>query len=172
MGQLDVDISDLASKLRVSDAEKPCEGDFSTLTRAEAVFWLKLIGAADLQSRSAIDRDVFKHLKHALWDARWIDNLFYGKAFSENPKLNPSNLPAWPDWRQPHPEVIRDNIGVAMPMDGFKDARKLDSYVMRHFNMSAFTPAENQGCDDGESTTNACLLVDRHRGEDGIRSVG
>ncbi|KAF9488217.1 hypothetical protein BDN71DRAFT_1513271 [Pleurotus eryngii] len=141
MGQ--PDISDLTSKLRVVDAEMPRNGDFSTLTRTEAVLWLKLIGAADLRSRSATDKDVFTHLKHALWDAQRIDNLFHGKVFSENPKLNLSNLPTWPDWKQPHPELIRDRIG-AMPMDGFKDAERLDSYVMRHFNMSAFTQAENQ----------------------------
>ncbi|KAG9222180.1 hypothetical protein CCMSSC00406_0009007 [Pleurotus cornucopiae] len=143
MGQPDPDISDLTSKLRVSDAEKPRDGDFSTLTRTEAVLWLKLIGAADLRLRSATDKDVFTRLKHALWDTQRIDNLLHGKVFSENPKLNPSNLPTWPDWKQPHPELIRDKIG-AMPMDGFKDAKRLDSYVMRHFNMSAFTQAENQ----------------------------
>ncbi|KAL4255330.1 MUB1/samB family protein [Pleurotus pulmonarius] len=140
----DPDISDLKTKLRISEQEKPRDGDFSTLTRTEVVLWLKLIGAADLRSRSATDKDVFTRLKHALWDAQRIDNLFHGKVFSENPKLNPSSLPSWPDWRQPHPELIRDKIGVAMPMDGYKDANRLDSYVMRHFNMSAFTPAENQ----------------------------
>lgn len=125
----DPDISDLTSKLRVSDPDKPRVGDFSTLTRTEAVLWLKLIGAADLRSRSATDEEIFLRLKRSLWDAQRIDNLFHGKAFSENPKLNPSNLPTWPNWKQPHPELIRDRVG-AMEMDGFKDARRLDSYVV------------------------------------------
>ncbi len=122
----DSDISDLTSKLRVSEPDKPRVGDFSTLTRTDTVLWLKLVGAADLRSRSATDKEVLTRLKHALWDAQRIDNLFHGKVFSENPKLNPSNLPAWPNWKQPHPELIRDSIG-AMPMDGFKDAKRLDS---------------------------------------------
>lgn len=121
-------------------------GDFDALTRAEAVLWLKLIGAADLRSRSATDEDVFTRLKHALWDAQRIDNIFHGAVFSEKkvtkpksksksksrskpkPKLNPSSLPTWPDWKEPHPELVVDTTSP-LDVDGTEDAERLDSYV-------------------------------------------
>ncbi|KAF4606106.1 hypothetical protein EYR38_000151 [Pleurotus pulmonarius] len=135
-------------------------GDFNALTRAEAVLWLKLIGAADLRSRSATDEDVFTRLKHALWDSQRIDNIFHGAVFSEKkvtkpksksksrlrskptPKLNPSTLPTWPDWKEPHPELVVEATSP-LDVDGTEDAERLDSYVMRHFNTSAFTQVEN-----------------------------
>lgn len=151
MGQPDADIPVPPPK------EAPRVGDFDTLTRTEAVLWLKLLGAADLRSRSASDEDVFRRLRHALWDAQRIDNLFHGAMFSDSeyktkekeeektksqkkkgrekaklkakPKLNPSTLPTWPDWKEPHPELIMD-AGTPLDVDGTEDAERLDTYVV------------------------------------------
>ncbi|SJK98189.1 uncharacterized protein ARMOST_01450 [Armillaria ostoyae] len=75
-------------------------------------------------------------------DSQRIDNLFHGKTFLTSSKLDVTTFPAWPNWEKANPELKSNTIG-AMRMDGFKDAKILDSYVFRHLATSAFTQIEN-----------------------------
>ncbi|KAK0486503.1 hypothetical protein IW261DRAFT_1416282 [Armillaria novae-zelandiae] len=57
-------------------------------------------------------------------------------------KLDVTAFLAWPNWEKAKPE-LKSNAICTMKMDGFKDAKRLDSYVFRHFTTSAFTQMEN-----------------------------
>ncbi|SJK98183.1 uncharacterized protein ARMOST_01444 [Armillaria ostoyae] len=114
----DDEIAEVVSKLRIADANKD-NGTFNTVNRMEALIWLKCMGYSQR-----------------------IDNLFHGKIFLTSSKLDVTTFPAWPNWEKANPELKSNTIG-AMRMDGFKDAKILDSYVFRHLATSAFTQIEN-----------------------------
>ncbi|EDR14051.1 uncharacterized protein LACBIDRAFT_321809 [Laccaria bicolor S238N-H82] len=140
----DTEIEALASTMRVADPNED-NGAFSSITKLEALMWLRLLGPKDLsptKAASASDENIFHRLRYALWDSQRIDYLFHGKRFSESPSLDVKSLSSWPDWQKEHAELRTLSRGM-QKMDGYKDADRLNSYVHRHFTMSAFTQMEN-----------------------------
>lgn len=140
----DAEIEELASTMRVADPNEE-NGAFSSTTKLEALMWLKLLGGKDLsliKAASASDENIMHRLRYALWDSQRIDYLFHGKRFSESPSLNVKSLSSWPDWQKGHAELRTLSRGM-QKLDGYKDADRLNSYVHRHFTMSAFTQMEN-----------------------------
>ncbi|KAK0241059.1 hypothetical protein EDD85DRAFT_763497, partial [Armillaria nabsnona] len=131
--------------LRIADPDKD-NGAFNTVNRMEAgLVWLKSIGVSGispLESRALSNEEVIEKLRYALWDSQRIDNLFHEKTYQTSSKLDVTALPAWPNREKAKPELKSITIG-AMKMDGYKDAKRLDSYVFRHFITSAFTQMEN-----------------------------
>ncbi|KAK0454289.1 hypothetical protein EV421DRAFT_409130 [Armillaria borealis] len=140
----DDEIAEVASKLRIADPDKD-NGAFNTVNRMEALIWLKCMGVSGLsplESQALSNEEVIEKLRYALWDSQRIDNLFHGKTYQTSSKLDVTAFPTWPNWEKAKPELKSNTIG-AMKMDGFKDAKRLDSYVFRHFTTSAFTQMEN-----------------------------
>lgn len=157
----DAEIEALASTMRVADPNED-NGALSSITKLEALMWLRLLGVKDLsptKAASVSDENILHRLHYALWVSQRIDYLFHGKRFSEAPSLNVKSLSSWPDWQKGHAELRSLSRGM-QKMDGFKDADRLNSYVVqnpafffalmishsyvhRHFTMSAFTQMEN-----------------------------
>lgn len=137
----DAEIAAIVANMRVADPSVD-NGAFSSLSRTDCLIWLHNLGVTDTIPSSTTDAEVERRLRLALWDSQRIDNYFPTRAFCQSPKINPTTLPSWPDWKKAHPELRSDRIG-AVTMDGFKDAERLNSYVFRHFSMSAFTQTEN-----------------------------
>ncbi|PBK86557.1 hypothetical protein ARMGADRAFT_1047817 [Armillaria gallica] len=132
----DDEIAEVASKLRIADPDKD-NGAFNTVNRMEALVWLRC-----MESRALSNEEVTEKLRYALWESQRIDNLFHGKTYQTSSKLDVTAFPAWPNWEKAKPELKSNTIG-AMKMDGYKDAKRMDSYVFRHFTTSAFTQMEN-----------------------------
>ncbi|KAK0459335.1 uncharacterized protein EV420DRAFT_1539644 [Desarmillaria tabescens] len=140
----DDEIAEVARKLRIADPNKD-NGVFNSVTRMEALIWLKCMGVSGLsppEARALSDEEVIEKLRYALWDSQRIDNLFHGKTYLTSSKLDVTTFPVWPNWEKEKTELKSNMIG-AMQMDGFKDAKRMDSYVFRHFATSAFTQMEN-----------------------------
>ncbi len=55
-----------------------------------------------------------------------IDNFFHGKTYQTSSKLDIAAFPAWPNREKAKPELKSNMIGT-MKMDGYKDAKRLDS---------------------------------------------
>ncbi len=124
----DDEIAEVASKLRIADPDKD-NGAFNTVNRMEALVWLKCMGVSGLsplESRALSNEEVIEKLRYALWDSQRIDNLFHGKTYQTSSKLDVTAFPAWPNWEKAKPELKSNTIG-AMKMDGYKDAKRLDS---------------------------------------------
>ncbi|KAI0311543.1 hypothetical protein OF83DRAFT_1287480 [Amylostereum chailletii] len=137
----DQEIAAMAARMRVADPDHDY-GEFSSTSRLDALILLKLIGVKGLSSNSPYSaEDILQKLRLALWDVQRLDLLFPGKTLGGSEKLDIDSLPSWPDWKKKH--VIPGFKQGGMTLDGYKDADKLDSYVFRHFQMSAFTQTEN-----------------------------
>ncbi len=124
----DDEIAEVTSKLRIADPDKD-NGAFNTVNRMEALIWPQCMGVSDLsplESRALSNEEVIEKLRYALWDSQGIDNLFHGKAYQTSSKLDVTAFPAWPNWEKEKPELKSNTIG-AMKMDGYKDAKRLDS---------------------------------------------
>ncbi|KAK0226624.1 hypothetical protein IW262DRAFT_1492018 [Armillaria fumosa] len=75
---------------------------------------------------SGIAENVIKKLCYVLWDSQRINNLFHGKTYQTSSKLDITAFPAWSNWEKVKLELKSNAIG-AVKMDGFKDAKRLDS---------------------------------------------
>lgn len=137
----DEELAEAAASLRVADPNKD-NGAFESIKRDEALKYLAVIGANRISLAGASDQDILNRLKLAFWDSQRLDNYFPSKSFGPKPKLRPGDLPTWPNWLAKHPELNNNSLG-AMRLDGYRDAARLDTYVFRHFSMSAFTQTEN-----------------------------
>ncbi|KAF8586461.1 hypothetical protein K439DRAFT_1340929 [Ramaria rubella] len=144
------EIARIAAQMLVSDPNKD-NGSFESLTNMEMYQWLKLLGVNEvnpsLQLESSLSAEVKRErvcnkLKLALWDVQRLDLLFPGYVISESPNFNIASLSSWPNWKDAHKELGDAGIGP-QKLDGYADAARLDSYVMRHFSMMAFTQADH-----------------------------
>ncbi|EJD48437.1 hypothetical protein AURDEDRAFT_85720 [Auricularia subglabra TFB-10046 SS5] len=128
--------------MRVADPNED-PGAFEEFERMELLILLKLIGVDGFNPQSAIGEEELKQkLRLALWDVQRLDYLFPGKTFGGKDKLAVDKLPAWPGWEEKHETNIAGTGGRFM-MDAVKDEAKLESFVFRHFQQSAFTQMEN-----------------------------
>ncbi|KAJ7145819.1 hypothetical protein C8R44DRAFT_655794 [Mycena epipterygia] len=142
------EITALAAKMRVADPLRD-NGAFSSLTTNDIMLWLMSIGhinEIDPRMKSARNpqeqREIaIGNLRLALWDVQRFDYLFPDNVYSKAPNFKISRLESWPNWKKPHLEVRQGGIGTQR-LDGYKDAERLKSYVMTHFNMLAFTQPE------------------------------
>ncbi|KAI0085924.1 hypothetical protein BDY19DRAFT_963725 [Irpex rosettiformis] len=136
----DNEIAALASQMRVADPTNN-QGDFKTFFRPHVFLLLKLLGVQGLDFKDPMsDEEALRRLRLAWWDSQRLDYLFPGKTFENNDKLPVAELPSWPGWKNKH--TTPRMIGAAK-LDHYRDADKLDSWVFRHFQLSAFTQAEN-----------------------------
>ncbi|KAJ7265397.1 hypothetical protein B0H12DRAFT_1230429 [Mycena haematopus] len=139
------EISRLVSQLRVADPNVD-NGAFSSLTTNDAMAWIMALGhinEIDPRMKTAANpkeqREIaIKNLRLALWDVQRFEYLFPNKPYSKKPNFKISRLESWPNWKKPHPEVRAGGMG-RQKLDGFKDAKRMESYVMTHFNLLAFT---------------------------------
>ncbi|KAJ7682043.1 hypothetical protein DFH06DRAFT_1160063 [Mycena polygramma] len=97
---------------------------------------MKTPGNPDEQRKIAME-----NLRLGLWDVQRFEYLFPKNPYSNAPNFKLARLENWPNWKQPHPEVRAGGMGPRK-LDGFKDAKRLQSYVMTHFNILAFTQPE------------------------------
>ncbi|KAJ6619062.1 hypothetical protein B0H10DRAFT_1947075 [Mycena sp. CBHHK59/15] len=142
------EIARLAAKMRVADPNHD-NGSLSSLTTSDIMSWLMALGhinEIDPRMQSARNpkeqREIaIENLRVALWDMQRFDYLFPDSAYSKTPNFKISRLETWPKWKNPHPEVRTPGRGV-QKVDGYKDAERLKSYVMTHFNILAFTQPE------------------------------
>ncbi|KAJ6526578.1 hypothetical protein DFH09DRAFT_168768 [Mycena vulgaris] len=142
------EIARLAAKMRIADPNHD-NGAFSSLTTNDAISWLMALGHInEMDPRMKALRDpkklrevAIEKLRLALWDVQRLDYLFPDQAYSKTPNLKISRLESWPKWKEPHPEVRAGGMG-RQKLDGFKDAKRLNSYVVTHFNLMAFTQPE------------------------------
>ncbi|KAJ7145820.1 hypothetical protein C8R44DRAFT_755959 [Mycena epipterygia] len=142
------EITALAAKMRVADPLRD-NGAFSSLTTNEIMLWLMSIGhinEIDPRMKSARNpqeqREIaIGNLRLALWDVQRFDYLFPDNVYSKAPNFKISRLESWPSWKNPHQEV-REGGEDPLRVDGYKDAERLKSYVMTHFNILAFTQPE------------------------------
>ncbi|KAF8207877.1 hypothetical protein K438DRAFT_1713412 [Mycena galopus ATCC 62051] len=134
--------------MRVADPNVD-NGAFSSLTAIDAMAWILALGhinEVDPKMKTVVDatekREIaIEKLRLCLWDVQRFEYLFPNNAYSKAPNFNLLKLESWPKWKQPHPEVRVGGIGL-QKLDGFKDAQRLQSYVMTHFNLLAFTQPE------------------------------
>ncbi|KAK7062302.1 ankyrin repeat and mynd domain-containing protein 2-like protein [Favolaschia claudopus] len=142
------EIARLAAQMRVADPSVD-NGAFSSLTTNDAMSWIMSIGkindivprmktAANPQEQRKIATE---NLRLLLWDVQRFDYLFPKNPYSKTPNFKLSKLQSWPNWKKPHPEIRSGGVG-AQKVDGFKDAQRLQSYVMTNFNLLAFTQPE------------------------------
>ncbi|KAJ7468624.1 hypothetical protein FB451DRAFT_1480147 [Mycena latifolia] len=142
------EIARLASKMRIADPNRD-DGAFASLTTNDAMSWLMALGQikeVDPNMRAArnpkeLREMAVEKLRLALWDMQRFDYLFPDRMYSKTPNFKISRLESWPKWKEPHKEVRAGGMG-RQQLDGFKDAERLNSYVMTHFNMMAFTQPE------------------------------
>ncbi|PBK61340.1 hypothetical protein ARMSODRAFT_669556 [Armillaria solidipes] len=121
----DDEIAEVASKLRIADPDKD-NGVFNTVNHMEALVWLKYIGVSGLSPLESPNEEVIEKLCYVLWDSQRIDSVFHGKTYQTSSKLDVTVFPAWPNWEKANLELKSNTIG-AMKMDGYKDAKRLDS---------------------------------------------
>ncbi|KAJ7682907.1 hypothetical protein B0H17DRAFT_986325 [Mycena rosella] len=138
----------MAAKMRVADPN--CDnGAFSSLTTKDAMLWLMAVGHINeidpkmkaTSNPKALHEMVIEKLRLALWDIQRFEYLFPDHVYSKRPNFKISRLETWPKWQDPHKEVWSGGIGT-MKFDGFKDAERLNSYVMMPFNTMTFTQPE------------------------------
>ncbi|KAJ7167807.1 hypothetical protein C8R46DRAFT_1094207 [Mycena filopes] len=140
------EIARLAAQMRVADPNND-SGTFSSLTTNDAMSWIMALGHindVDPRMKTAENpkeqREIAtENLRLALWDVQRFDYLFPGSVRSKTPNLKISRLESWPNWKKPHPEV---RAGGLAKLDGFRDGERLKSYVLTHFQLTAFTQAE------------------------------
>ncbi|KAK0212260.1 hypothetical protein DFS33DRAFT_1376774 [Desarmillaria ectypa] len=140
----DDEIVEVASKIGIADPNKD-DGAFNTLNRMEALIWLKCMGVSGLsppEARALSNEEVIENLRYALWSSQRIDNLFHGKTYLTSSKLDVIVFPAWPNWEKANTEFM-SNIISSVKLNGFKDAKRMDSYVFCHFPTFAFMQMEN-----------------------------
>ncbi|KAF8527758.1 hypothetical protein JB92DRAFT_3210160 [Gautieria morchelliformis] len=134
----------------VSD-QKQGSGAFSSLTKRDVLQWLKLLGVNTLgpSVSEAVEKNgkeqkqvLITKLRLALCDVQRLDLLFPGYVYGESPNMKLGNLPSWPNWHDARPELRFTSTGP-QKVDGYADAARIDSYVMRHFSTMAFTQQEN-----------------------------
>ncbi|KAJ7922352.1 hypothetical protein B0H13DRAFT_2267582 [Mycena leptocephala] len=82
-----------------------------------------------------------ENLRLLLWDVQRFEYLFPKNPYSKAPNFKLSRLASWPNWKKPHLEVRAGGMGK-QKLDGYKDAKRLESYVMTQFNLLAFTQPE------------------------------
>ncbi|KAJ6614637.1 hypothetical protein B0H10DRAFT_1916467 [Mycena sp. CBHHK59/15] len=128
--------------MRVADPNHD-NGSLSSLTTSDIMSWLMALGHInEIDPEDAEQREIaIENLRVALWDMQRFDYLFPDSAYSKTPNFKISRLETWPKWKNPHPEVRTPGRGV-QKVDGYKDAERLKSYVMTHFNILAFTQPE------------------------------
>ncbi|KAJ7682910.1 hypothetical protein B0H17DRAFT_942527 [Mycena rosella] len=134
--------------MRVADRDHD-NGAFASLTTNDAMSWLMALGPikeVDPRMKAARNpqeqREIaIENLRVALWDIQRFDHLFPSHVYSKTPNFKVSRLDYWPKWKEPHKEV---RVGGPGPqkVDAYKDAKRLKSYVMTHFNTLAFTQPE------------------------------
>ncbi|KAJ7150968.1 hypothetical protein C8R43DRAFT_1005788 [Mycena crocata] len=142
------EITEMAAKLRVADPSQD-NGAFSSLTVNDTMSWIMALGHikdVDPALKEARNPEELREmavgkLRVALWDMQRFDYLFPDKVYSQTPNFKISRLEGWPKWKEPHQEVRSGGTGT-QKFDGFKDGKRLQSYVMTHFNMMAFTQPE------------------------------
>ncbi|KAJ7079575.1 hypothetical protein B0H15DRAFT_858273 [Mycena belliarum] len=142
------EISRLAAKMRVADPDRD-NGDFASLTTNDAMSWLMGFGQIkeiDPKMKAARNPQELREmavekLRIALWDMQRFDYLFPDRVYSKTPNFKIARLESWPKWKEPHKEVRAGGMGT-QKFDGFKDAERLNSYIMTHYNMMAFTQPE------------------------------
>ncbi|KAJ7777542.1 hypothetical protein DFH07DRAFT_731156 [Mycena maculata] len=134
--------------MRIADPNRD-NGAFSSLTMNDIMSWLKALGNINevdpriTASRNAKEqREIaIEHLRLALYDMQRLDYLFPDSEHSKVPNFKISRLESWPKWKEPHPEIRAGGLGT-QKVDGFKDAKRMKSYVMVPFNLLAFTQPE------------------------------
>ncbi|KAJ6520960.1 hypothetical protein B0H19DRAFT_1146758 [Mycena capillaripes] len=142
------EITRLAAQMRVADPNVD-NGAFSRLTTNDAMNWIMGIGhikeidpRMDATQNPKEQRAIaVENLRLALWDVQRFEYLFPDKEYSKAPNFKLSRLQSWPNWKKPHPEVREGGMGT-MKLDGYKDAERMQSYIMTHFNTLAFTQPE------------------------------
>ncbi|KAF7352244.1 Ankyrin repeat and mynd domain-containing protein 2-like [Mycena venus] len=142
------EIARLAAQMRVADPNVD-NGAFSSLTTNDAMNWIMGIGhinEIDPRMKTAANpkeqREIAtENLRLALWDIQRFEYLFPDKTYSKVPNFKLARLESWPNWKKPHPEVRAGGMG-AQKFDGYKDAQRMQSYIMTHFNLLAFTQPE------------------------------
>ncbi|KAJ7821174.1 hypothetical protein B0H14DRAFT_2831817 [Mycena olivaceomarginata] len=138
------EITRMAAKMRVADPTVD-NGAFSALTTNDAMAWIMALGHindVDPRMRTTDSKEqreiAVENLRLGLWDVQRFDYLFPKNPYSKAPKFKISRLEGWPNWKKPHPEVRAGGVGTHK-FDGYKDAQRLQSYVMTSFNLLAFT---------------------------------
>ncbi|KAK7032515.1 hypothetical protein VNI00_013084 [Paramarasmius palmivorus] len=113
-----------------------------TLKRAEEIDFMKGMRAfvANLESHGELRK---RYGTRRTFTGR-LDMMFPEKAFGGGHRgnLDPDALPPWPKQREPRPELQSAGL-VRVMIDGYSGAERLDSYVLRHFQMSAFAQQES-----------------------------
>ncbi|KAF8125235.1 hypothetical protein K438DRAFT_1016723 [Mycena galopus ATCC 62051] len=141
------EIARLVAQMRVANPNVD-NGAFSSLTTSDAMAWIMGLGhikEVDPRMRTAANpteqREIaIENLRLGLWDVQRFDYLFPDNTYSKAPNFNLSRFESWPKWKQPHPDVRAG--GMTQKWDGYKDAQRMESYVMTHFNLLAFTQPE------------------------------
>ncbi|KAF7335274.1 Ankyrin repeat and mynd domain-containing protein 2-like [Mycena sanguinolenta] len=124
------EITRLAAQMRVADPNVD-NGAFSSLTTDDAMAWIMALGhineidprmktAANPQKQREI---AIENLRRGLWDVQRFEypGLIRGRT-----------------GKKPHPEIRAGGMG-RQKLDGYKDAQRMASYVLTHFNLLAFT---------------------------------
>ncbi|KAK7677843.1 hypothetical protein QCA50_019155 [Cerrena zonata] len=123
----DDEIAELAKTIRIADPTKD-DGAFNSVSRMDALVWLRLMGVKGLNPRSPLsEAEVIERLRIALWDSQRLDYLFSGFTLSTSlKKLKISSFKSWDGWENAHPELRKYAIGL-LKLDGYKDAKRLNS---------------------------------------------
>ncbi|KZV74815.1 hypothetical protein PENSPDRAFT_647598 [Peniophora sp. CONT] len=136
----DAEIAAAANLMSIADPDQDL-GSFSMLGKIDMLVLLKLMGVNGLTPKSPdTEEDIREKLRLALWDSQRLDYIFHGKTFEGKHKLAVDQLPTWPTWRK---SQMQRTLYGQLQLDGYRDADKLDSWVMRHFQMSVYSQREN-----------------------------
>ncbi|KAJ7682046.1 hypothetical protein DFH06DRAFT_1160067 [Mycena polygramma] len=138
----------MAAKMTVADPNVD-NGAFSSLTTNDAMNWIMGLGhihEVDPRMKTASNpaeqrKIAVENLRLGLWDVQRFEYLFPKNPYSKEPNFKLARLENWPNWKKPHPEISANGMGP-VKLDGFKDAQRLQSYVMTHFHTMAFTQPE------------------------------
>ncbi|KAJ7369028.1 hypothetical protein DFH08DRAFT_1071594 [Mycena albidolilacea] len=96
-----------------------------------AMAWIMALGHTN---------DIDLRMDRAATPKKQFDYLFPNIPYSKTPNFNLAQLESWPNWKEPHPEVRAGKLGIQKY--SHKDVEQMQSYIVSHFNLLAFTQPE------------------------------